>query len=128
MFKSITFDYITNNYHLIDTEFEVFLPLPYIEVGYYYRLPHSGATAPHLPLYISRVLVLYLEYQKRNADIPKNLALYYISAFSAVDRIRRLATAKLWFSQYAPELKFYNVSKCISNKMNQYVWINQIKS
>lgn len=128
MFKAIYYTNAQDGYQVVDEDFKEYTPLPYTEVGYHYFLTHNGCSAPHCPGNISKALALLLFYRKRNADVTRNLALYYLSMGSEPDRVRHLATAKLWFSQYCPDLNFYDMSKCISNKMNQYKWIKQIKS
>jgi hypothetical protein len=127
MFKSIQFISRQTGYHLIDTDFDVCVPLPYQESGYRYRL-YNGALAANMPSGISKALAMIPVYQNRKANVPKNLALYYLSLSPRTDQTKFLAIATLWFGQYCPEIKFNEIAKCICNQIHQYKWIKQIKS
>jgi len=123
MFKAITHN--ITHHRLIDTDFDICLPLPYEwrpgmrgDPRYIF---YNGVFVNICSKHINFALSIILEYKKRNMNVAKNLALYYLLLDGTV--CQNLAHAKLWFSQYCPELGFYGLSKCILNKINQYKWI-----
>ena len=125
MFKSIQFISRQIGYRLLDTDFDICVSLPYEEVGYRYQL-YNGTVVRTMPSNIGKALATLRVYQNRKANVPKNMALYYLSLSPRTEQVKFLAVSKLFFEQYCPELKFN--ATCISNKMRQYKWIKQLKS